>query len=94
MHRDIIPAQIWNRLQKAVSKTNRFPIINVSSTYGAILMYMYTHTRMNVMTPETRDVFEFVRGGSLNNRFLGNVTLSFDNPGFGSGFFSTRFNRR
>ncbi len=26
-------------------------------------MYMYTHTRMNMMTPETRDVFEFVRGG-------------------------------
>ena len=56
-------------------------------------MYMHTHTRTN-MTPNTRDVFEFVGGGLLNNRFVGNVTLSFDNPGFFSGFFSTRFNRR
>ena len=40
-------------------------------------MYMYTHTRMNTMTPETRDVFELARGGVLNNHFLGNDTVTF-----------------
>lgn len=27
-------------------------------------MHMHTHTRMNTMTSETRDVFEFVWGGA------------------------------
>ena len=31
-------------------------------------MYMHTHTRTN-MTPNTRDVFEFARGGALLNNF-------------------------